>query len=207
LTPIVDERYLDARRGDILAAAQRVFVQKGFTAATMHDIAAATGVSPGSIYRYFESKEDLIRAVTVECEKSYATLFGAPADGSASPLAILTSAGHEVWQEIAAPDQRDQTILNLESTLVATRNPEVRDAFAQAMRTLRTLLAALVARAQQRGELATDVDADALATFLVAATQGMQTLALQLDEEVDPEAGWDLLMRLLDGVRTTEPAR
>jgi AcrR family transcriptional regulator len=207
VSPLVDERYLDARRGDLLAAAQRVFVQKGFTAATMHDIAAEAGVSAGSIYRYFESKEDLIRAVTIECEAGYATLFGAPTDGATSPHEILTTAGHEVWRTVSAPEQQDQTILNLESTLVATRNPEVRAALAQAMRSTHALLVRLIARAQQRGELAADVDAGALATFLNAATQGMQTLALQLGDEVDPETVWTVLVQLLDGIRPEEVAR
>jgi AcrR family transcriptional regulator len=202
VSPLVDERYLDARRGDILAAAQRVFVQKGFTAATMHDIAAETGVSAGNIYRYFQSKEDLIRAVTVECEEGYANLFGASTDGGASPVALLTAAGREVWRRIADADQRDQTILNLESTLVATRNPEVLAAFAEAMRATRALLVRLISAAQARGEIVNDLDADALATFLVAATEGMQTLALQLGADADPEAGWTVLARLLDGIKT-----
>src|SRR5437868_5502635 len=57
LMPLVSERYLDARRDDILNAAKGVFVRKGFAEATMQDIATDAGVSAGSIYRYFASKE------------------------------------------------------------------------------------------------------------------------------------------------------
>jgi AcrR family transcriptional regulator len=48
-----------ARRQAILAAAKRVYAEKGFLAATTEDIAAAARVSVGTIYLYYRSKEDL----------------------------------------------------------------------------------------------------------------------------------------------------
>jgi AcrR family transcriptional regulator len=205
LTPLVDERYLDARRGDILAAAQRVFVQKGFAAATMHDIAADAGVSAGSIYRYFDSKEDLIRAVTAECEQGYKNLFALPGPmDDTSPLRLLQESGHQVWRALTDAGAHDLAVLNLESTLVAARNPEVAAALAEAMRATPRLLVQLVQLAQQRGELEAGVDAVALATLLVAATSGLQMLSLQLQGDVDVEAVWTVLGRLLDGIKLQE---
>ena len=55
------------RRLQILDAALQVFSNKGFLAATNRDIAIAAGInSPGLIYHYFASKEDLLRAVIEE---------------------------------------------------------------------------------------------------------------------------------------------
>src|SRR5262245_17106399 len=48
------------RRAEILAAAQRCFVRSGFHGASMQDICAEAGMSPGNLYRYFPSKEALI---------------------------------------------------------------------------------------------------------------------------------------------------
>src|SRR4051812_17630808 len=47
------------RRAEILAAAQRCFVRSGFHGASMQDICAEAGMSPGNLYRYFPSKEAL----------------------------------------------------------------------------------------------------------------------------------------------------
>jgi AcrR family transcriptional regulator len=51
------------RRADILRAAKRVFARKGFYATTIADIAKAAKLSYGSVYWYFDSKENLFHAV------------------------------------------------------------------------------------------------------------------------------------------------
>jgi AcrR family transcriptional regulator len=48
-----------AKREQILDGAKRVFMDQGFEAASMNDITRAAGVSKGTIYVYFENKEDL----------------------------------------------------------------------------------------------------------------------------------------------------
>lgn len=52
-----------ARPGEIIAAALEVFADKGFAAARLDDIAERAGVSKGALYLYFETKDDLFRAV------------------------------------------------------------------------------------------------------------------------------------------------
>ena len=54
------------RPREIIAAALDVFSEKGFAAARLDDIAARAGVSKGALYLYFETKEDLFRAVVTE---------------------------------------------------------------------------------------------------------------------------------------------
>jgi AcrR family transcriptional regulator len=51
------------RPGEIVRAAMQVFAEKGFAAARLEDIARRAGVSKGALYLYFETKEDLFRAV------------------------------------------------------------------------------------------------------------------------------------------------
>ena len=54
------------RPAEIIRAALEVFAQKGFSAARMEDIARQAGVSGGTIYRYFENKEDVLKAAVRE---------------------------------------------------------------------------------------------------------------------------------------------
>ncbi|HWA62719.1 MAG TPA: TetR/AcrR family transcriptional regulator [Caulobacteraceae bacterium] len=56
-------RRKDARPAEIVSAALAVFAEKGFAAARLDEIAARAGVSKGALYLYFETKEDLFRAV------------------------------------------------------------------------------------------------------------------------------------------------
>jgi len=57
------ERRKDARPGEILDAALELFVEKGFAATRLEDVAQRAGVSKGTVYLYFDSKDDLFKAV------------------------------------------------------------------------------------------------------------------------------------------------
>ena len=53
----------DERKDQIMNAAEEVFAQKGFDEARMDDIAEETGLSKGTLYLYYKSKDDLIIAI------------------------------------------------------------------------------------------------------------------------------------------------
>ena len=57
------EELVQKRSAQILEAAARVFAQKGYHAATTKEIASEAGVSEGTIYNYFQSKEDLLLSI------------------------------------------------------------------------------------------------------------------------------------------------
>lgn len=59
-------RRKEARPGELLAAALELFVEKGFAATRVDDVAQRAGVSKGTLFLYFPSKEDLFKAVVRE---------------------------------------------------------------------------------------------------------------------------------------------
>ena len=59
-TDPIRELLIEARRNQILDAAAAVFAEKGFHRATTKEIASTAGVSDGTIYNYFASKDDLL---------------------------------------------------------------------------------------------------------------------------------------------------
>jgi AcrR family transcriptional regulator len=56
-------RRKDARPAEIVDAALEVFAERGFSAARLDDVAARAGISKGTLYLYFPSKEELFKAV------------------------------------------------------------------------------------------------------------------------------------------------
>lgn len=56
-------RRKDARPAEIIDAALDIFAESGFAAAKLGDVAKRAGVVKGTLYRYFDTKEDLFRAV------------------------------------------------------------------------------------------------------------------------------------------------
>lgn len=57
------ERRKEARHGELLEAALDLFVEKGFAATRVDEVAARAGVSKGTLFLYFPSKEELFKAV------------------------------------------------------------------------------------------------------------------------------------------------
>ena len=68
------ERRKEARPGELLDAALALFVDRGFAATRVEEVAARAGVSKGTLFLYFQSKEDLFKAVIRE---NIASLFRA----------------------------------------------------------------------------------------------------------------------------------
>ena len=60
------ERRKEARPGELLDAALELFVEKGFAATRAEEVAARAGVSKGTLFLYFPSKEELLKAVVRE---------------------------------------------------------------------------------------------------------------------------------------------
>jgi AcrR family transcriptional regulator len=60
---MIRARRKDARPGEIIAAALASFAERGYAATKLEDVATAAGISKGTIYLYFPTKEDLFRTV------------------------------------------------------------------------------------------------------------------------------------------------
>jgi TetR/AcrR family transcriptional regulator len=60
------ERRKEARPGELLAAALDLFVEKGYAATRVEEVAQLAGVSKGTLFLYFSSKEELFKAVVRE---------------------------------------------------------------------------------------------------------------------------------------------
>jgi AcrR family transcriptional regulator len=97
------ERRKDARPQELLAAAIDLFVERGFASTRLEDVARRAGVSKGTLYLYFENKEELFKAVVRnsivpaigEAEASAAEFEGHSAE-------LLKSVIHSWWQRIGA---------------------------------------------------------------------------------------------------------
>lgn len=62
-SPSIRQRRKEARPSELLEAALALFVEKGFAATRSEEVAARAGVSKGTLYLYFPSKEELLKAV------------------------------------------------------------------------------------------------------------------------------------------------
>lgn len=68
------QRRKDARPGEILDAALDLFARQGFPATRVQEVAAQAGVTTGTVYLYFESKETLFKAAVLQAMDHMLTL-------------------------------------------------------------------------------------------------------------------------------------
>src|ERR1700722_12688686 len=98
IVPMVErwtrERRIEHTRSLLLDAAEEVFAEKGFTAATLDDIAHAAGYTKGAIYKHFTTKEDLFLAVSDRYWRRYF-------DNFADVLSAASELGARELNEVA----------------------------------------------------------------------------------------------------------
>jgi AcrR family transcriptional regulator len=96
-------RRKEARPSELTAAALELFVDKGFAATRLDDVAAHAGVSKGTLYLYFDSKEALFKAVIEEgIVPTMAAAEQRVAEYSGSAQALLRELIFGWWQHVGA---------------------------------------------------------------------------------------------------------
>jgi TetR/AcrR family transcriptional regulator, repressor for uid operon len=162
------ERAKSDRRSDILAAAQRCFVRSGFHGASMQDICNEAGMSPGNLYRYFPSKEALIAGIAERDRAEVAQEF-ASADLSRGFFAVLEGMAYHHFSERSD----EQVKLCTEIMSEARRNPEIARISAAFDADVKKWLIDLLRAGADRGDIARDLDFDAVATMLMVIADGV----------------------------------
>ncbi|TAJ19439.1 MAG: TetR/AcrR family transcriptional regulator [Dehalococcoidia bacterium] len=196
----VPDRYLEERRQEILSAAARAFIEKGYSATTMQEVATACDLAPGTLYRYFPGKADLIAAVVGECMGSYHDVMAEVTDEAPTPGEGFRMLGEHVAAGLPQPGWQDDCTLRLESYLASRRDEVLRERLEGPLRETISDLAGIIRAAQASGEADPDVDADALALLLHSAVAGLSALGLPLHDAQAASAAWRLLMQLVTGL-------
>jgi AcrR family transcriptional regulator len=101
---------------------------------------------------------------------------------------------------------RDSLICEVQMALSAARDPEDFGLdLARNRRSIRDLLEEMVRAAQGSGEIDPDIDPAVLAVVLQAATAGIQMLKLEDGDDIDAESAFNLMVRMVWGLRAQHP--
>jgi AcrR family transcriptional regulator len=114
-----------SKRRQILDGARRVFFADGFDGASMNDVARVAGVSKGTLYVYFDSKEALFEALIREDRKQQAERLVFP-DSADDPRVGLSAFGRQLIALMTQPEM----IAHLRIVIAATAKfPNIGRAF------------------------------------------------------------------------------
>lgn len=157
------------RRAQILQAAHRCFLRKGFHAATTAEISAEAEISVAGLYQYFSSKEDLILAlIELDLAENIALIK------QLSKGDDFFVAAEQVAREMAnMPFYHSLAKLRLEIMAEACRSPAVAEMMASAEQRSMAALVQAATLAQTRGQIAADVDPYEFALALNCLSDGL----------------------------------
>jgi len=93
------ERRKEARPGELIQAALELFVDKGFSATRAEEVAARAGVSKGTLFLYFQTKEDLFREVIRTRLVDHFLAWGQEFEEFQGPTEDMLRSGLLAWWE------------------------------------------------------------------------------------------------------------
>ena len=190
------------KKEQIIEAAARVFSRSGYSNAVVADIALQANIGKGTVYEYFNSKEDLFFAVfewfQKKTEKAAVVGISALGGGAADRLKALNESLMGQWTEI-----KDVFVLVMEFW-AASCSTQMRQRFKGAFKQLyddyRQFVASLIQDGINSGEFRSDVRPGPVAAALVGTWDAL-FLQAWFDDGFDPAAtANDFLDALLRGL-------
>jgi AcrR family transcriptional regulator len=195
--PKVLPEYLELRRQQILDAAAACFTRRGFHQATMQDICDEAELSPGAIYRYFRSKDEIIEAM---CQRGLTDNTAAIQEAMAreGTQSVFNELIRLFFLELENLKSAEICAISIELVTEAPRNEQVREFLTNNNREVRAPLQQLIREAQRRGDIEPSLDSEAIVRVMVALYQGFLTQKL-VEPELDVERYAEVLKALFGG--------
>lgn len=198
--PRIDDVQRTDRKSAILDAAERCFVRSGFHGASMSEICAEAGMSPGNLYRYFPSKEAMIEGL---CERDF--------DEVGEQFAQLEQAP-DIWQAFEAmarfhlvEEPRERCAMWIETMSEVARNPQIAALREKVDAFIHDKIHGALDLARARGQTSPHADIERTVQFLITFADGLM-LRRARDPGFDPVPHVDIMFSVLRDMLLKPPA-
>ena len=196
----------EEKRALIIEAAAKVFARRGLAGTLMAEIAIEAGIGKGTLYEYFDSKENLFFAVFewfVQATEAEAKVSISALGGSASErLDALSDSLMSSWAQM-----EDMYSLVMEFWS-ASASSQMRERFKQAFKNgysdFRQIVSTLIRDGIERGEFQPQVDIDSVAAALVGTWDAL-LLQAWFDDDFNPLTAARGFMTVVINGLTAEP--
>lgn len=195
------EKKKEATRQEILTAASKFFVERGFDETSVDEIAEAADVAKGTFYYHFKSKDDVLIGLSMLYMVQLSASVDQQLETDRSPLLIL----REMLQGMARDTQANRAIAQKYYAAVFSQfSKQFEGDYRDDPAVLHNIIKRVAASAQKAGELRTDIDAGELGLIISGHFHHAQVTWISLGEERPLTAKVDDWFELLlDGVRKT----
>ena len=181
-----------------LRTAMHVFWEKGYEAASLADILAATGLSKSSLYATFGDKRELfLAAFDVYRKEQFTFLHQILTNGEPARQSI------ETFFRQGIAHSRDETqsygcMTANEAVELAPSDADIQHLVAQDFQAIEDAFVQAITRGQTDGSIASRQDPRALARFLVVGLQGLKVMSRAKSDFARLEDSVSVMMKVLD---------
>jgi TetR/AcrR family transcriptional regulator, repressor for uid operon len=188
------------RKNRILDAAERCFVQTGFHKATMQDVAAECGMSPGNLYRYFPSKDAIVAGLAERDRERFNADF-MHLKSAPNPLQAFVMLGrHHLVEE-----PRSKAIMMMEIWAEASRNPRIAAICATMDISILDCMTQFIEHWRAAENVAGTASAHEVAQLIIALSDGLFRRRAT-DASFDPAAAFRLALPVIFSMVGVAPA-
>lgn len=171
------------RRQQIIDAAYQCFARKGFHQTTMRDIYTEASLSPGAIYSYFDSKDEIIQASFVFDHQRSLDVFHA-AKAGADPLKALEELLDFLFKGLKEAAALGAGRVNVQAWGEALVNPPLLETIRSVLSSYLDSVSQLIRMAQESGQIDRSLDSYSVSRVVASLYYGLE-LQKSLDDEVD----------------------
>lgn len=198
MAPKVSEEHMEARKGQILTAAIACFSEKGFHKTSMKDICTQAALSPGAVYSYYKSKDEIIESVCRSGEEMNRAIFQSSLANANTPRAQIEAnlAGYRALMDM--PDIIQCLRADIMFIAESLSNDRLSEMGKQNFQSLFEQLGSAVKGWQKAGFINPDLDTQAVTRVLISMVQGL-SLQRVMDPEMDLDAYFDVIKSLVFG--------
>jgi len=193
----VTAAHIEARKNQIILAAWECFARNGYYQTKMADIAREASLSAGAIYRYFPSKEAVLKAISEHSLERDLDLMERARASEDEPIAALELLSLAMRSLFKAPGFETLARVQVELRPEFLRNDDLKQSMKKNLRMMLVASTLLIAEARDKGQIKPNVDPEALAILALCFNEGLRQFHLIDPQTFKPEPLIDLLRGLV----------
>jgi AcrR family transcriptional regulator len=200
--PKLKPEEVELRRQEIIDAARCCFLRSGFHQTTTDEICHEAAITPGGLYHYFGSKEEIISAVIEDTSRVAVDNMKSTAEASGNVRSTVQTLSSEFFEQARDPQLESTTRLDLEIWSETLRNEKLADITRGSRALRRQWLESLIRQGQLEGPYTEQVDPKGFADLVMAIFDGLRLGRLLWRDDFDLEGALQSLVLMYTGQLT-----
>ena len=200
--PKLKPQEVEQRRQEIIDAARTCFLRSGFHQTTTDEICHEAAITPGGLYHYFGSKEEIISAVIEDAAHTTVQNLRSTAEASGDVRSAVQALASQFFEWIRDPQLDSVTRLDMEIWAESLRNEKLAGIARESRALRRQWLESLIRGAVDEGVYTKDVDPRGLANLIMSIFDGLRLGRLLWRDDFDVDGALKALGLMTTGKLT-----